>query len=108
MDDNTVTTSTTKQSNYMDTQIIEALVLETAKDLTNAQTGDDQALTKLITVAGDLINIWHTDNRLPAQSNEEVLVAISPSNKTNPTTGKPYLNYAIIPAAFAAKIQSNS
>lgn len=88
-------------------QIIEALVLETAKDLTNAQTGDDQALTKLITVAGDLINIWHTDNRLPAATNEEVLVAISPSSKINPATSSPYLNYAIIPAAFAAKIKAS-
>jgi len=85
-------------------QIIEALVLETAANLTNAQTGEDQALTKLITVEGELINIWHTDNRLPAKTNEEVLVAISPSNKTNPATGAPYLNYAIIPAAFATKI----
>lgn len=85
-------------------QIIEALVLETAKDLTNAQTGDDQALTKLVTVEGELINIWHTDNKLPAATNEEVSVVVSPSSKTNPSTGTPYLNYAIIPAAFAAKI----
>ena len=106
MTDNNVTTTSNIHNIMSKPQIIEALVLETAKDLTNKQTGDSQALTKLVTIQGELINIWHDDNKLPADTGEEVSVVVSPSAKTNPATGTPYLNYAIIPAAFAAKIQA--
>ena len=88
-------------------RIIDALVLETATDLINSTTGNEQALTKLVTTEGRLVNIWHSDNKCPAKANEEVKLVIEPSTKTD-ANGNPYINYAIIPASFAARIQPAS
>lgn len=85
------------------TKLTEALVLETAKDRIVASTGNMQSLTKVITINGDLLTIWHEDNRIHAKPDEEVVIITEESHKLK-DDGTPFLNYAIVPAAFAKKI----
>lgn len=87
-------------------KITEALVIEAKAGILNQQTGDEQALTKLVTTDRRIVTVWHADNRLPAKVNEEVCLIEEASAKLNPETNQPYINYAIIPAAFAAKMKS--
>lgn len=86
--------------------ITEALVLETKTGLLNRQTGEEQSLTKVVTTRGNLVTIWHEDNKVHAQPDEEVSLLEEASTKLK-DDGTPYINYAIIPAAFAAKIREN-
>jgi hypothetical protein len=87
-------------------KITEALVLESKTGLLNATTGNDQSLTKVVTVEGNLITIWHEDNKVHGQVNEEVVVIEEPSTKLK-DDGTPFINYAIVPPAFAEKILAN-
>lgn len=84
--------------------ITEALVLETKTGLLNSQTGEEQSLTKVVTTRGNLVTIWHEDNKVHAKLDEEITLLEEPSHKLK-DDGTPYINYAIIPAAFAAKIR---
>lgn len=84
--------------------ITEALVLETKTGLLNNRTGDEQSLTKVVTVNGNIITIWHEDNKVHAEPNDEVCLVEEPSTKMK-DDGSPFINYAIIPAPFAAKIR---
>lgn len=86
--------------------ITEALVLETKTGLLNNRTGDEQSLTKVVTTKGNLVTIWHDDNKVHAEPDEEVSLLEEPSTKLK-DDGTPFINYAIIPAAFAAKIREN-
>lgn len=88
------------------TQIIEALILEFTSDKINARTGGFQSLTKLITVNGDILTVWHDDNRCHGKAGEEVVVVAETSSKTK-DDGTPWINYAIVPPAFAKKILSS-
>lgn len=87
--------------------ITEALVLETKTGLLNNRTGDEQSLTKVVTVDGNIITIWHEDNKVHAEPNEQVLLLKEASTKLK-DDGTPYINYAIIPTTFAAKIREAS
>lgn len=83
--------------------IIEAYVLEVVAGIM-LPDGNEKSLTKVITIEGDLVSVWHDDNKLHASPGEEIMLVCSQSQKTN-ANGNPYINYAIVPAAFAAKIQ---
>lgn len=85
------------------TTITDAYVLETAKDRINPRTAEPVALTKVVTTKGQLLTIWHDDNRCPASQGDEVKILEETTAKLK-DDGTPYINYAIIPAAFAAKI----
>lgn len=87
--------------------ITEALVLETKTGLLNNRTGDEQSLTKVVTVDGNIITIWHEDNKVHAEPNEQVLLLKEASTKLK-DDGTAYINYAIIPTTFAAKIREAS
>jgi len=86
----------------MKSKIIEALIIEVGKDIILSD-GNEKSLTKVVTVDGSLLSIWHDDNQIHGKANEEVFVVVEESAKLK-DDGTPYLNYAIIPAAFAAKI----
>ena len=83
--------------------IIEAHVLEATTGILLAD-GNEKSLTKVITIEGDLVSVWHDDNKLHASPGEDVLLVRSESQRTD-ANGNPYINYAIVPAAFAAKIK---